>query len=165
MRNTVVIKQTLLKLSTKNRYLVSDKWINRRFRELLINANDYNCWAFVSLIFKWIKEMCWLEDDDIEYYLAKHTTRIPENKVKIGDIAVYRDSCDGEYHGSEGIIEHTAIVSRINKSTGEIFVIHKPGMCDIEIMEAEKVMDHYMGYGDTLIYHRALKAFTKKKGK
>jgi hypothetical protein len=129
-----VLDQVLLKLNSSNKTKYR-KCPRRR-------CGGYNCWGFTAAMLRWTSKLLWLSDNDMEFYLAKHTK--PVKRPQTGDIAVFRQE--------DGFAEllHTAIVT--NGKTREL--IHKPGAQPLEYIKLTELYRWHREYGRKVEYRR-----------
>lgn len=109
------------------------KKLNKKYTRKFDGEFYYNCWGFVAYLYKWSKELLWIQVDVMEKYLDEHTRAIKTPKV--GDIAVFRSNDFDEYDSN---LEHMAILVDIKKK-----FIHKPGGLELEIESLKGIKVHY----------------------
>lgn len=85
----------------------------------------FNCWNFTAFTLGWTKELSWFSCYTMDKLLEEKSYRIPKDKIRAGDIVVYR---------SYGL-EHTALILDPEKKT----IIHKDGCFPIELNKYNNV--------------------------
>lgn len=148
IHSEIKLRNAINKLAQSNKKIVNKK-LEDRVYELIQESWDYNCWAFTSLLFGWLKRICWLQDKTIEGYLDTKTVPISEKFVKVGDVVAFYDTENYTYNR----IEHTAVVYKVAKNKLNHVVLHKPGSGNIEIMSIRDVNRRYR-YGNYIIFKR-----------
>lgn len=91
---------------------------------LLDNNTSYNCWGFTAYALQLVNKLYWMNIQTMENILRKYTKQVRKDKIKPGDIVVYRD-----YE-----LLHTAIV--ISPKTNKM--IHKDGYSPLEMLNIYK---------------------------
>lgn len=101
----------------------------------MLNPDDnyYNCWGFTSFIIGLYDKLQWMDMDCMNEILTNHTERIRDKDVQVGDIFAYylkrylRD-CDGY-----GSLQHTGIITKVDKKKKNHTVLQKVGEDDLEL--------------------------------
>lgn len=97
---------------------------------------EYNCYAFVAYMNKWLTDLEWIEDYDMEDFLDDHTNIIKNYDEIVEGKTIVKFSTK-----SRDIIQHTAILVKFDSA--DILnsrVLHKPGALILELTTIRKCL-------------------------
>jgi len=133
-------KKAIIPQLNKVQKVSNNQKLNGSNQELFDKDSDYNCWGFTAFSFKWLPELEWFEEEEMEFCLSKFTKKV--KSPRIGDIVVMR---------GDNILQHTAILTGIKDKT----IVHKPGYCKLEVNTIAGARKIY-AWTDKVTFRRAV---------